>query len=165
MDRTRRHASCGLMCRHSAFSPSNEGLCMCVCGFSTCGICLFVLCGMRTSALHKDMRTRHSTNNECILDSLCLHMSVLSPFPSRGSLWPWTRPGAGMAGQGAARAAGCRWSWWGRWRAPEGGAVKAGVSSAWRTGSASELPWNRWKTEGAEVEAKLRKIPTHADVT
>lgn len=41
-----------------------------------------------------------------------------------------------------------------------GGAARAGASSAWRTGSASELPW-KGKKKHLEVEAELRNPPVH----
>lgn len=86
-------------------------------------------------------------------------MFLFSPFLSLGSLSLWTRLEAGMVGRGVVRPAGCRWSWWGRWRAPVGGTARFGASSAWRTGSASELPWKIKKTKHLEVEAKLSKPP------
>lgn len=69
-----------------------------------------------------------------------------------------------MVGRGVARAAGCRRSWWGRWRAPglQGAAGReAGASSAWTRGSASELPWEEQTQEGFSLTSKTYTLASH----
>lgn len=110
---------------------------------------------------------RHSSKRA----SVCIHSRVpvrgdfvyvidgalgrISPFPSLDSLSLWTRLGASMAGWEAARPEGCRWSWLGRWRALAHGTARAGVSSALRRGSASELPWKGLKKKKGNLNVKL----------